>query len=351
MTNTTPGTTASLKPRSTTTSVNDGEGCSPAPIGNNVAVPSRPSLSGTTVRLSLPNILTAIARNQSKRLGLTDLVHKIRGGLDRGGEDWSNRRLDAHAAHVLDIFQTMRTAVGNVTGRVGLELGPGDDVAVAYCFLKAGAKKMYTVERFDSVQLDERALKLFETLDRLLPGTVRAGDVAELRGGRLVLDANRLHHTVGLFEVSGVPEPVDFAYANDVAEHVDDPAVMFRATFAALKPNGCFVNNIDLAGHNAFSKTDRPLDFLTCPDWLWDLMFSHIVTTNRVRYSEFLRCARVAGFEIAKEDVLIRADETYLRQVRPDFIERYQRLADEDLAVIQCVLATVRAGNPLSGEC
>ena len=174
---------------------------------------------------------------------------------------------------------------------------------------------------------------------------ITVNDVVARRGGQVTLDPARLEHKVGLFEKRGLPEPVDFIYSNDVMEHVDDPATIFRCAFNALKPNGKFVNNIDLAGHNAFSNAAQPLDFLTCPDWLWSLMFSHVVTTNRVRYSEFLRCATAAGFEVAKEDVLVRAAPDYLRQVRPDFIERYRKLMDEDLGVIQSRLVAVRPGK------
>ena len=298
------------------------------------------------IRLPVSTILSAVARNVSKRLGVTAWVHQVRGGMDRGGQDWSDRSIESHAAHVVEVFQTMHAAIGDVRGKTGAELGPGEDVAVAYCFLKAGAKKMYTVERFASVKLDERAIALFRAVDLRLKGLhgVKADDIATLHGGQVTLDPARLEHKIGRFEARGLPESVDFIYSNDVMEHVDDPATIFRCAFDALKPGGKFVNNIDLAGHNAFSNPSQPLDFLTCPDWLWSLMFSHIVTTNRVRYSEFLRCASAAGFEVEKEDVLVRAEEAYLQQVRPDFIERYRRLMDDDLGVIQSRLLVVRPG-------
>ena len=301
------------------------------------------------IRLPVPTIFSAVARNLSKRLGVTAWVHQVRGGMDRGGQNWSNRSVASHAAHVVEIFRDMRAAIGDVNGLTGAELGPGDDVAVAYCFLKAGAKKMYTVERFASVKLDERAIALFRAVDLLLEGLdgAQADSIATLHRGQVVLDPALLEHRVGQFEACGLPEPVDFIYSNDVMEHVDDPAKIFRCAFDALRPSGVFVNNIDLAGHNAFSNASQPLDFLTCPDWLWTLMFSHVVTTNRVRYGEFLRCARAAGFHVAKEDVLVRADPAYLSRVRPALLDRYGSLTEDDLGVIQSRLVAVRpAASP-----
>jgi SAM-dependent methyltransferase len=308
------------------------------------AVEGALQLGGAMVRLPLTAIFSAIARNLSKRVGVTALVHRVRGGQDRGGESWSDRSVNAHADHVVEVFDGMHAAIGDVSGKTGAELGPGDDVGVAYCFLKAGAKKVYTIERFSSVAFGDRAVALFRAIDHRLTehGSARIHDVFIQHDGRLALNPAKIEHKIGLFEECGLPEPVDFIYANDVMEHVDDPAVVFRSAFDALKPGGIFVNNIDLAGHNVFSNADCPLDFLTCPDWLWELMFSHLVTTNRVRYSQFLRCARQAGLAIAREEVLIRADAQYLRNIRPALIERYRDLPDEDLSVIQSRLTAVR---------
>lgn len=296
------------------------------------------------VELSFNQLLKAVAINQSKRLGITALIQRVRGGRHRGGEDWSERDLAAHVDHVVGIFEGVAPAIGDPTGKIGVELGPGDDVAVAYCFLKAGAKKMYTIERFDSMRLDARAKQLFEALDECLPKltNVRTSDVMRESGGRITLDGARLEHRVELFEEASFNEPIDFAYSNDVMEHVDNPATVYDAAHRVLRPGGCFVNNIDLAGHNAYSNPKRPLDFLTCPDWLWSLLSSHIVTTNRVRYSEFVATARANGFDVAKEDVIIKADPHYLRELRPKLLERYRRLSDDDLSVVQVRLVTSR---------
>ncbi len=307
------------------------------------------------IQLPLSRIAVAIARNQSKRLGITKLVHRLRGGRDRGGEDWSNRRLDAHAGHVLEIFEGMREAIGDVRGKVGLELGPGDDIAVAYCFLKAGARRMYTVERFESVVLDDKAVRLLETLDELLPEltAVTATDVVAREGGRIRLDEAKLVHRVGLFEACRPPEPVDFAYSNDVMEHVESPARIFEAAAAALVDGGVFVNNVDLAGHNVFSSTARPLDFLTCPDWLYDLMFSHIVTSNRVRYGDLVRDLRRAGFSIGETKNILEADPAYLEAVRPHMVDRYRHLPAEDLKVVQVRIVATKgrgADAPIGDE-
>jgi SAM-dependent methyltransferase len=234
------------------------------------------------VLLQADKLAAAIARNQAHHLGISALLRRLLARRERGGARWVSQPIDRSVDHVLDIFHLLFDHVGDVAGKVGIEIGPGDNLGVAYCFLKD--------------------------------------------------DVN------GLFEEARLDEEVDFIYSNDVMEHVADVDAVFRAAHRLLRPGGVFLNNIDLAGHNAFSNQDRPLDFLTCPDPLWSLMFSHIVTTNRVRFSGFLAAATGAGFRIKEVIPLAKADPAYLRAVRPHLLPRYQALADDDLEMLQCLL-------------
>jgi hypothetical protein len=67
-------------------------------------------------------------------------------------------------------------------------------------------------------------------------------------------------------------------------------------------------------------------------------MFSHIMTTNRVRYSELLAAAEHAGFQIKRVVKLAVADPAYVRAVLPHLLPRYRELPEEDLSVLQCIL-------------
>jgi SAM-dependent methyltransferase len=175
-----------------------------------------------------------------------------------------------------------------------------------------------------------------------MPGGVSFADVFRRRGATYDTDPARLVLHQARFEELTLDEPLDFICSNDVMEHVADPAAVFRSALRVLRPGGLFVNNIDLCGHNVFAKTDRPLDFLTCGDHLWDLMFSHVMTTNRVRFSEFVRAAEDAGFKTAHVEVVLQADPAYLASVKPHLLPRYRDLPDDDLSVLQFVLVNQR---------
>jgi SAM-dependent methyltransferase len=147
-------------------------------------------------------------------------------------------------------------------------------------------------------------------------------------------------------EAMNLHEVADFAYSNDVFEHVADVSSAMRAIYSALKPGGRFVSSIDLRGHNAFNNPKRPLDFLTCPDWLWSVMFSHIATTNRVRAHEFVSAAMAAGFAIRSSEALVVADRGYVDAVRPHLLSRYQDLPIGELDILQLLLVADRVAKP-----
>jgi hypothetical protein len=75
-------------------------------------------------------------------------------------------------------------------------------------------------------------------------------------------------------------------------------------------------------------------------------MYSHIVTTNRVRVHEFIEAAEGAGFVVLKAHPLAAADEAYLEDVRPDLLPRYRGLPTDDLRVLQLLLVLERPDQP-----
>lgn len=253
------------------------------------------------VRLGWRQLLIALARNQA---------HRLLGGALRGGTRTSGWPIERQRRYAESIFGTLAPHLENPKNLVGLEIGPGDNIEVCRLFLQAGARRMYAVEKF-ARDTDEDA--------------------------RLVLIRSEIENIK-------IPEPIDFAYSNDVLEHLSDVPAAMRVVFAALRPGGQFVSSIDLRGHNVFGLPERPLDFLTCPDRLWRLMFSHISTTNRVRAFEFSRMAEQAGFsvvEVIPQDV---ADVEYLKGLRPHLLPRYRDLPDEDLRILQMLLALQKPG-------
>lgn len=247
------------------------------------------------VRLGLRQGLFAVARNQA---------HRLIGGALRGGHRtarWSDAERARHCRGILDLLGPY---LGDVAGQTGLEIGPGDNLGVCQLLLQHGCRRMYALEKF-------------------------AHPTAVPDGVRVL----RQH-----VEQFRLPEPIDFALSNDVLEHVSDVGQTMQRVFAALRPGGLFVNSVDLRGHNVFNSPAEPLNHLTAPDWLYELLTSHIETSNRVRCSELVRAAVSAGFDVLHCDALERAAPAYLQALRPHLAPRFRPLDDRDLEVLQLLL-------------
>jgi hypothetical protein len=267
------------------------------------------------MQLPLHRFVLAAGENAIKQVGITDLVKKAIGRNDTGGVRWDERSIDENL-HKIGWVSAKVLKYVDVRGKNGVEIGPGDNLGVCYQMLKAGAVSMYGVEKFASI-VPEWNGKLFARL---------GGD-----------HSANVHHSQALFEDFRPGVPVHFIYSHDVIEHVD-PVSVFRHAFDLLEPGGDFVSFVDFTGHGVFHNVERPLDFLTCPDVLWKVLFSAMETTNRVRWSELLKIASDTGFEVVTAQTINRVAPGYVDSIRPHLLPRYQTLSNEDLSVTHCEL-------------
>jgi len=288
------------------------------------------------LQLAPHRLLGALAENVAKTIGLTAIAKRALRRGECGGVRWVDQSLESNVRHVRHIASLVESHV-NVRNRVGAEIGPGDNLGASYCLLKAGASKIYAVEKFGSVAADAHCERLFMAIDAEVAGNVTASEVLQRGESWLRFNRAQLQHAHCLFEDFSPDEPIDFIYSHDVIEHVNPRSVFLHAS-EILTAGGDFLNVIDLTGHGVFYDLKRPLDFLTCPDWLWPMLFSAMETTNRVRWSELLQLAEDTGFQIIHAKPIRRADPNYLASIRPHLLPRYQALTDDDLSVMQCVL-------------
>ena len=267
------------------------------------------------IQLPARRFAIAALENGVKQIGVTDLVKRLIGRSDTGGVRWNQRDMVANLKHILAVSDIVQRHV-DVRGKTGIEIGPGDNLATCYHLLTIGAAQMFGVEKFASIDADWNR-QLFERL---------GGDCAA-----------QLRHINSRFEQFEPGVPVHFIYSHDVIEHVD-PAPAFQHAFHLLQPGGDFINAVDFTGHGVFHNPARPLDFLTCPDGLWKVLFSAMETTNRIRWSELLELSTRTGFEIVRAHAVRRVAPGYLESIRPHLLPRYRQLSDDDLSVTHCEL-------------
>jgi hypothetical protein len=124
--------------------------------------------AGAMISVPITTIATAILRNQSKRFGITKAVKLVLGKTERGGVKWSEKPVAENLVYAEAIFCTLSPWIGDARNRVGLEIGPGDSLGVAYHFLANGASRIFTVEKHLSidVELNDAILKPMPSVDR-----------------------------------------------------------------------------------------------------------------------------------------------------------------------------------------
>ena len=247
------------------------------------------------LQLDAKSVVMGIARNQA---------HRVLGGARRGGhrvQSWVSTEQTIHTDY---IYGVLAPYFDDLHDSVALEIGPGDSLGVSVRLKEAGCRRVYATDKYAQP-----------------------------------VSADGVELVQCLIEDFDAPEPLDLIISNDVLEHVGDLDSTMRRCYQLLRPGGQFVSNVDLRGHNAFNKPDQPLDFLSCPDWLYRAMHSHIETSNRVRMPDLITATEAAGFLTDAITPIDLAEPDYVESIRPHLLPRYRDLTDDQLRPVQVVLA------------
>ncbi|MNG80255.1 bifunctional 3-demethylubiquinone-9 3-methyltransferase/ 2-octaprenyl-6-hydroxy phenol methylase [compost metagenome] len=128
-------------------------------------------------------------------------------------------------------------------------------------------------------------------------------------------------------------EGYDVCYSCAVMEHVVDVESFVAKTFQLLSPGGFAFHWIDLRDHRDFS---RPLDFLKIGKSEWYKKYcesGHFLHGNQLRHSDYRLIFIQLGFKIVAEEIYMKNDNSYIREVSIDFPDEYASLTWADLEV------------------
>ena len=230
-----------------------------------------------------------------------------RGSLGMDGD------LDA-VVSVLDRLAPGLAAVGGLTGRSVLELGPGRTPELSAAFLLAGADQALGLDTIVQTPPDAgRRERYARLVQRLGQSDARgfldaAGSSAEsVRRRYAELDGGDWPARFEAFDGSRVPLPdasVDLVFSKSVLEHVplDGVPALLGELARVVRPGGAMVHVIDLRDHMHVMGDQAVqgdwLDALRYPRWLFEAMFSRRSTAiNRLREPEWRERFAAAGFE------------------------------------------------------
>lgn len=282
----------------------------------------------------------AWATNQVARLAPRAYL-RLTGQTGRGdpGEETASAAAQYFTRCFHDYFDILGIPRDRITdylrGKTLLEYGPGDTPGVALLMIAHGAQKVMCVDRFPMLSLSGRNARALRELVAGLPAPFRQRGEAAIRHDKddaVSLRTEYVEYLVRPSGLSGLRAKADLAFSRAVLEHVDDLAATFADMAAALKPGGTAIHQVDLKSHGLHRR--NPLDFLTWPESLWRLMYSHKGVPNRWRIDRYRDAIKGCGLNLERLSVTLRADLSHIEEVRPRLAAPFRDLPHEDLACL-----------------
>jgi len=270
--------------------------------------------------------------------------------------------LDGSVAYVESVFADYLTygeiGEGELEGRAVLELGPGDNLGVALCFLAAGAGDVVSTDRFIPFRDPDRELQVLRALVAARPPEAAARVQSVVAGSSVDFDGvpfTFLPDTPIENAVTALGEErFDLIVSRAVLEHVHDLETAFDSMDRLLKPGGTMIHKVDLDDHRLFTGGGQnPLTILTIGDRTYGWMGEESAgLPNRVRMGWYEERMSRSGYEatwrvthtVGARGELIphplladwtptESDLTTVEEARPRMLPRFRELCDRELAV------------------
>jgi len=292
----------------------------------------------TIMTYSLPMILKAIVSNQIARFA-PGLYVKLTGQTGRG---------DSTTETAADIAQYFRQCVIDyldtlvipqderasfLQDKAVLEYGPGDIPGVALLLVAYGARKVYCVDRFPLVSISSKNLDVIHRLANMLGESERQRFDQCFKNPRAPeegFNSEYIEYLVRPNGLSGLQGEIDIVLSRAVLEHVNDLEATFGDMVRAMKPGALAVHQVDLRSHGLH--VSNPLDFLSPPSWLWQLMHSHKGVPNRWRADRYEQIVRQIEVECRRFEPTGRFEAEHVRTLRPQLDAAFANTGEDRLA-------------------
>lgn len=204
--------------------------------------------------------------------------------------------------YAISVFNTHVGAAGlqdQLSGKVILELGPGDSVGTAVIAAGAGASAILV----DAGDFAAKDLERYQALAHLV-GSERQVSLSTGFTDMLKRCNDSRYLTAGLASLRSLPSAsVDFLFSNAVLEHVarDEFASMVAELKRVMKPGACMSHEIDLRDHLGGGKNNMRFS-----EGLWESSFfkGGGFYTNRLTRSEIRNFFVENGFEVSQEEAI-----------------------------------------------
>jgi hypothetical protein len=174
-----------------------------------------------------------------------------------------------------------------------LEYGPGDILGVALLMYSYGAKEIHCVDKFPMLKFSKKNIKIYTNIISSLDDNHRrraATAFIEYGKPESGFSQEKIRYNVTESGLSGELQKYDFVISRAVLEHVNNLDATFLDISKCLNSDGISIHQVDLKSHGL--DRYKPFDFLTWPNFLYKLMYSHKGFPNRWRVNKYIELAQ-----------------------------------------------------------
>ena len=220
-----------------------------------------------------------------------------------------------------------------LTGKKLLEYYPGDVPGVAILMYAHGAEHITCINRFPLVTHTDTNVEIISELVNNLEGEARKrvhSCFLKSNDPGSGIDTSAIEYVVKPQGSAGLDSQIDMVYSGAALEHVTDLEATFADMYKMLVPGGIAIHQVDLKSHGMHRKNS--LDFLTWPQWMWELMHSQKGVPNRWRINRYREIVEQSDFELNLLEPISLYSEAIIAEVKPHLTDSFKNVSDEDLA-------------------
>lgn len=251
------------------------------------------------------------------------------------------------------------------TGKIA-ELGPGDSAGVGLMFLAHGAEHVDLADRFYSRRSHEAHEKIYKSLAIKYPVLEKMLTTVKFNQFESLSNLKRHYGSKASGEVFfDENKDYDVIVSRSVLEHVDQPQIVLRKMYKALKVGGVLIHKVDLRDHGMYTPYSESVKFLELPQWLYYMMTYGSGYPNRFLFHDYKKVLLeldaqskfyISGLHGVEEDMSVGYKlEDIPEQWKKhsiDFIERhrskfsavFKNVASEDLMVSSFFFVSRKSG-------
>lgn len=215
-------------------------------------------------------------------------------------------------------------------GKRILEYGPGDTLGVALVLYALGAEYIECVDRFPLHTLSPASIAVYSAILRSLEGDVRerAGRAFKDPGNPASgFDPRKVEYRVTADGLSARRRSYDVIISRSVLALVNRLDKTIEDIAYCLKDDGVSIHKVDLTSHGL--DRDKPLDFLSWPDSLYQLMYSRKGRPNRFRVDKYKELAAESGLVFRKLTPTGQVTAEDVERVRPTLPSQFRSVDPE----------------------